>query len=93
MFEALHLRVTKLVRVRIGSLMGEGIASGDWRRLEPGEVEALKTNPKPQKQPADVEKAKRHRGSEHKSARRPARKAAKNAAKKTARRPAKLATI
>lgn len=61
MFEALHLRVTKLVRIRIGSLQGGGLAPGEWRPLEPDEIRALRTNPRPRKQPADVEKAKRRR--------------------------------
>lgn len=76
MFEALHLRVSKLVRVRIGSLRGGGLAPGEWRILGPDEIEALKTNPAPRRLPADVERAKERR--------RPANKAAK----KTARRPA-----
>ncbi len=77
MFEAVHLRVTKLVRVRIGSLGGSGLEPGEWYALEPNEIEALKTNPKPRKQPADVEKAKRQRPAAKKSPRRPARKSAK----------------
>jgi len=31
MFEALHIKVTKLVRIRIGSLVGGGIEVGQWR--------------------------------------------------------------
>ena len=77
MFEAVHLRVTKLVRVRIGSLGGGGLAPGEWYALEPNEIEALKTNPKPRKQPADVEKAKRQRPSKNASSHRSVRKTAK----------------
>lgn len=79
MFEALHLRVTKLVRVRIGSLSGGGIEAGEWRPLEPDEIEALKTNPKPRRVPADVEKAKAR------AKKRPAKKAAKKFARKQTR--------
>ena len=77
MFEAVHLRVTKLVRTRIGSIQGGGLAPGEWRELEPEEIEALKINPKPKRQPADVEKARRRQSSAKKQVRKPAKKQGK----------------
>ncbi len=49
MFDALHLKVTKLVRTRIGLLQGGGLPLGSWRQLEPEEIVALQTNPVPRK--------------------------------------------
>jgi len=46
MFEAIHLKVTKLVRIRIGSLMGEGLEVGECKPLDEREIAALQTNPK-----------------------------------------------
>jgi 23S rRNA pseudouridine2605 synthase len=43
MIEALGSKVLKLVRVRLGDLTLEGVASGHWRNLTPTEVQALKT--------------------------------------------------
>ena len=83
MFEAVHLRVTKLVRVRIGSVTGGGIEPGEWRPLEPGEIDLLKTNPRSAKTPDDVEKARRRR--------RPAKKAVKKTTSKRTTRFAKKA--
>ncbi|MFK7910336.1 MAG: pseudouridine synthase [Akkermansiaceae bacterium] len=85
MFEAVHLRVTKLVRVRIGSLTGEGMEPGEWRSLEPSEIEALGVNPKPRRQAADVERAKRHRPAAKKQARKSAGKQTYRPAKKQSR--------
>ncbi|MDE0826425.1 MAG: pseudouridine synthase [Akkermansiaceae bacterium] len=45
MFKALHMRVAKLVRVRIGSLTDTSLAPGKYRPLEPEEVELLMVNP------------------------------------------------
>lgn len=50
MFDAVHIKVTKLVRIRIGNLTGGGLEVGQWRTLEPEEIEALQKNPK-QRQP------------------------------------------
>jgi 23S rRNA pseudouridine2605 synthase len=46
MFEAVHLKVTKLVRIRIGSLMGNALEVGKCHLLDEEDIEALKTNPK-----------------------------------------------
>lgn len=45
MLEAVHIKVTKLVRIRIGSLVGGGLEIGQWRALEEDEIEALQKNP------------------------------------------------
>lgn len=41
MIEAVESKVLKLVRTRIGTLSLEGIQSGKWRHLTPGEVRGL----------------------------------------------------
>lgn len=46
MFEAVHIKVTKLVRIRIGTLMGGGLEPGQWRTLDTEEIEAIQKNPK-----------------------------------------------
>ncbi|BDS07677.1 hypothetical protein NT6N_27170 [Oceaniferula spumae] len=46
MFEAVHIKVTKLVRIRIGMLTGGGLEIGQWRSLDEEEVRALQQNPK-----------------------------------------------
>ena len=46
MFEAVHIKVTKLVRIRIGTLMGGGLEVGQWRNLEEDEIADLQKNPK-----------------------------------------------
>jgi len=46
MFEAIHLKVTKLVRIRIGSLMGNALELGECYPLDEEDIELLKTNPK-----------------------------------------------
>jgi 23S rRNA pseudouridine2605 synthase len=84
MFEAVHLRVTKLVRVRIGSLTGGGLETGEWRTLETKEIEALKTNPVARKQAADVERAKRRGPAASKRARKTARKTSSQQARRPA---------
>lgn len=76
MFEAVHLRVTKLVRIRIGSLEIEGLEPGQWRMLDEKEIQALQENPRPKRIPADVQKARKL------SNRRPAKKVAKKTAKR-----------
>lgn len=45
MFKALHLRVSKLVRVRIGSLTDPTLPPGRHRPLEAEEIELLMVNP------------------------------------------------
>ncbi|MBT8045052.1 MAG: rRNA pseudouridine synthase [Verrucomicrobiae bacterium] len=97
MFEAVHLRVTKLVRTRIGMLEGGGLELGRWRPLDEKEIDAIQQNPKVRQAPADVEKAKSRkkptsqRGS-RKTSRRGApldnrfRPASRKSAKKTFRR-------
>lgn len=89
MFEALHLRVTKLVRVRIGSLVGGGIEPGEWRVLEQEEIELLKANPKPHKIAADVKKAKSRKYPTKKNTSKVAKKHVRRAAKKGSARHAK----
>jgi 23S rRNA pseudouridine2605 synthase len=46
MFDAVHLKVTKLVRIRIGLLTGGGLELGKCRDLDEEEVQDLQTNPK-----------------------------------------------
>jgi len=46
MFEAIHLKVTKLVRIRIGSLMGNALELGECFPLDEEDIQSLKTNPK-----------------------------------------------
>lgn len=91
MFEAVHLRVTKLVRTRIGMLEDSGLELGKWRSLDEAEVVALQENPRPRRVPSDVERAtsgKRPAARKHarKTGRRPAQKAAR---KVISRRPGK----
>lgn len=45
MFEAIHLKVTKLVRIRIGMLTGGGLEMGRCLVLEEDDIQALQTNP------------------------------------------------
>lgn len=78
MFDALHLKVTKLVRIRIGMLQDSGLELGRWRHLDESEVEALGQNPTKRKVPDDVSRATRAR-----APRKTARKQTKRAAKKT----------
>lgn len=47
MCKAAHLNVTKLVRVRIGSLMAHGLESGRYRALDMDEIQLMQINPKP----------------------------------------------
>ena len=92
MFEAVHLRVTKLVRTRIGLLQGGGLELGSWRALEEDEIVALQLNPKPRNPSADVLRAAKSGPSARKSDRKtPGRPAKKTARKTTARRPARKA--
>ncbi|MBK1854824.1 rRNA pseudouridine synthase [Verrucomicrobiaceae bacterium 5K15] len=50
MFDAVHIKVTKLVRIRIGTLTGGGLETGQWRTLDAEEIQALQQNPR-QRQP------------------------------------------
>jgi 23S rRNA pseudouridine2605 synthase len=45
MFSTLNFRVTKLVRVRIGSLLDDSLPPGKWRLLDAAEISSLLTNP------------------------------------------------
>ena len=55
MFEAVHIKVTKLVRIRIGTLMGGGLEVGQWRNLEEGEIADLQKNPKQSRSKPDTD--------------------------------------
>lgn len=46
MFDACNLKVTKLVRTRIGLLEGGGLTLGNWRELKAEDISLLKINPK-----------------------------------------------
>ena len=61
MFDAVHLKVTKLVRIRIGMLEDTRLELGRWRHLDEAEIEALGKNPPQRKAPADVVRAVRNR--------------------------------
>ena len=61
MFDAVHLKVTKLVRIRIGMLEDTRLELGRWRHLDESEIEALGQNPPQRKAPADVVRAVRNR--------------------------------
>jgi len=45
MFSTLNYRVTKLVRVRIGSLIDNSLRPGKWRLLDPAQTTSLLKNP------------------------------------------------
>ena len=92
MFEAVHLRVTKLVRTRIGLLQGGGLELGKWRTLEEDEIAILQQNPRPRQPAEDVVRAARKRPATRKPAHTGARKTGKRppknmARKSTSRRP------
>lgn len=46
MFDACNLKVTKLVRTRIGNLEGGGLSLGNWRELDAADITLLQVNPK-----------------------------------------------
>ncbi len=46
MCKALHLNVTRLVRVRIGMIIDTGLEPGRWAELSEEDLEMLQTNPK-----------------------------------------------
>ena len=46
MFDAVHLKVTKLVRIRIGLLTGGGLEMGKCIALDDEDIQNLQTNPK-----------------------------------------------
>lgn len=85
MFEAVHLKVTKLVRTRIGMLVGGGLALGSWRPLEEDEIAAIQQNPKLRRPSDDVMRAARKRPAARKSVHQGARKSGKKPAKKMTR--------
>jgi 23S rRNA pseudouridine2605 synthase len=72
MCKALNLNVAKLVRIRIGMLIGTGLESGRWAELTEEDIQMLQTNPK--------EQSKGHRSSPAK-----AKKAGRRAAPKPSR--------
>lgn len=81
MFEALHLKVTKLVRIRIGSVTGGGLELGKCYVLDEEDVQALQDNP--------TEKGFSGGGSRPQTSRpssKPARRPAKKVARKSAPR-------
>ena len=69
MCKAAHLNVTKLVRIRIGMLTGNGLDAGRFRNLESDDIKLMQLNPKPT--------GKIHRAS-RKIAKKTARKTSKN---------------
>ena len=73
MFDAVHLKVTKLVRIRIGQLTGGGLELGKCRDLDEDEIQDLQTNPKGGRHDSDPSSDPSPRPAK-KSARRPARK-------------------
>jgi len=85
MFDAVHLKVTRLVRTRIGMLGGSGLEPGKWRYLDAAEIEALQKNPPSRKIPGDVKRAARKRPA-RKAGIKLARKQAGNTAKKQGQR-------
>ncbi len=92
MFDAVHLKVTKLVRVRIGLLQGGGLELGSWRQLEADEIVALQLNPKPRNTPAGVKRAIQKGSEARKTARKSNSKPARKSARKiTSRKPARKA--
>ena len=82
MFEALHLKVTKLVRIRIGMLHDTRLELGRWRHLDESEIEALGQNPPKRQVPDDVARATRKRAT-RKSVSKTARKTAHKTARKS----------
>ena len=81
MFEALHLKVTKLVRIRIGTMTGGGLELGKCHLLDEEDILAVQTNP--------VESRSQHSSSGPPSARggsKPGRKMTRGPAKKSARK-------
>lgn len=46
MAKALHMQVTKLVRIRIGMVVGAGLEAGRWTELDAEDIKMLQTNPK-----------------------------------------------
>jgi 23S rRNA pseudouridine2605 synthase len=59
MFDAIGHSVTKLRRVRIGSLRDERLATGAWRHLLPGEIASLKRGDARGKRAGGAKSAKR----------------------------------
>ncbi|MGB2402033.1 MAG: pseudouridine synthase [Akkermansiaceae bacterium] len=90
MFDALHLKVTKLVRIRIGTLQDAGLDAGRWRHLDESEIEALGQNPPQRKVPDDVSRATRRR-IPRKAARKTGSKDARKTARKTTRKQGRAA--
>lgn len=57
MFDACNLKVTKLVRTRIGLLEGSGLTLGNWRELEADDIALLQVNPKARRVEESSERA------------------------------------
>ena len=94
MCKSLHLRVTKLVRVRIGCLMDPSLAPGRHRSLDPAEIALLLKNPTPRPAKKHNPSGTRKRTTKQPSPRRsePARikrsTAKRSTVKRSTRRPA-----
>ena len=98
MFDALHLKVIKLVRIRIGKLEDNGLQPGRWRHLDAPEIEALGQNPPAAAVPKDVARVLRKRqprkaarkiagrSSQQKPARKSGKRKPRPAAKKVSQR-------
>lgn len=92
MFEALHLKVTKLVRIRIGTLTGNGLEVGRCQLLDEDEIHALQQNPV-ERRPRPEGARPQNKGGGTKPGRRTLGRPAKKAARKpSGRRPAKKMT-
>jgi len=72
MCKALHLNVSRLVRVRIGMIIDTGLEPGRWAELTEEDIQMLQTNPK--------EQSKGHRSTPLK-----AKKTTRRSSKKTSR--------
>jgi len=80
MFEALHLKVTKLVRIRIGTMTGGGLELGKCHLLDEEDIQALQINPQETRAPQGSPRPPSARGTSkpgRKMTRRPAKKAAR----------------
>lgn len=91
MFDALHLKVVKLVRIRIGTLEDRSLEPGRWRSLDESEIECLSQNPTQQKTPVDVGRANRKRPARKTARKQAGRPAKKRAVRKTVKQRAKRA--
>ncbi len=81
MFEALHLKVTKLVRIRIGTMTGGGLELGKCHLLDEEDIQALQINPQESRAPQSSSRPPSARGTA-----KPGRKMTRRPAKKSARK-------